>query len=91
MAKPTRYFDISCWYKGKKVEINWLLLSEDCLEVTREVKDKQQRLVMKCLLCSKYELEVRRFANNEQIPLASGICVDGKDTMLGCRPFITCI
>ena len=80
----------SCWYKGKKLDINWLLLSEDCLKVTREVRDKRQRPVVKCSLRSEYELEVRKFANNGRIPLASGICVDGKDK-LGCRPFIiTC-
>ena len=55
----------SCWYKSNKLDIDWLLLSEDCLKVTREVKDKCQRPVMKCLLCRKYELEVRRFANNQ--------------------------
>ena len=36
---------------------------------------------MKCSLCSKYKLEVRKFANNGQIPFARGICVDGKDRL----------
>ena len=36
---------------------------------------------MKCSLCSKYEMEVRKFANNGRIPLACGVCVDGKDRL----------
>ena len=54
---------------------------EDCLELAKEVKDNRQRPVMKCTLRSKYEMEVRKFANNGRIPLARGVRVDGKDRL----------
>ena len=41
------------WFKGKKLDMNWLLLSEQCLNFKIEVKDKWQRPVMSRLLCRK--------------------------------------
>ena len=54
---------------------------EDCLGLAKEVKDNRQRPVIKCLLCSKNEMEVRKFANNGRIPLPCGVRVDGKDRL----------
>ena len=71
----------SCFYKGKKLDMYWLVSSEDCLELAKEIKDNRQRPVIKCLLCNKYEMEVKRFANNGRIPLAWGVRVDGKDRL----------
>jgi hypothetical protein len=31
----------SCWCKGKKLDTNWLVSSEDCLELAKEVKDNR--------------------------------------------------
>ena len=59
--------------------MNWLLLSEQCLDLRREEKDKRQRLLMSCLLCRKYEGQVIKFTSNEQLPISAGIHVDGKD------------
>ena len=77
---------ISCtngWYKGKKLDLNWQLLAEPCLELRREAQKGQQRRrpVITCMLCSEYELEVKRFAVNGRIPIVRGIRVDGKDRL----------
>jgi len=69
------------WYKGKKLDLNWLIMSESCLEVRYERKDKRQRPIMKCLVCNQLEMHVRRFTVNGRIPVAQGIRVDGKDRL----------
>ena len=74
--------DVS-WYKGKKLDLTWLLLAESCLELGRKDQrgQKRRRPVVTCLLCSKYDLEVKRYATNGRIPVASGVWVDGKDRL----------
>ena len=61
------------WYKGKKLDLNWLIMSESCLEVRYERKDKRQRPIMKCLVCKQLEMHVKRFTVNGRIPVAQGI------------------
>ena len=51
------------------------------MEVKKELKDKKQRPVMTCLVCNKYEYEVRKLASNGRIPVAGGIRVDGKNRL----------
>ena len=36
---------------------------------------------MKCLVCSKYELQVRKVSPNNHLPIANGVRVDGKDRL----------
>ena len=81
LQATSKEIQTSCWYKGKKLDIDWLVLSEECLELTKEIKDNRHRPLIKCLLCSKYEMEVRRFASNARVPLACGVRVDGKDRL----------
>ena len=44
------------WYKGMKLDINWLLEAENCLVLKKELKDQRKRPIVTCLLCNKYEL-----------------------------------
>ena len=73
-----RKFKQAAGTKRKKLDIDWLVLSEECLELTKEIKDNRQRPLIKCLFCSKYEMEVRKLASNGRVPLACGVRVDGK-------------
>ena len=86
LQATSKEIQTSCWYKGKKLDIDWLVLSEECLELTKEIKDNRQRPLIKCLFCSKYEMEVRKLASNGRVPLACGVRVDGKDK--NCSEFI---
>ena len=74
--------DVS-WYTGNNVDLKWLLLAESCLEVGRKDQrgPNRQGPVVTCLLCTKYELEVKRYATNGRIPVGSGVRIDGKDRL----------
>ena len=70
------------WYKGNKLEINWLLLSNSCLEASkRTFKEDRARQYITCMLCQQYELEVKKFTVNGRLPIANGIRADGKDRL----------
>ena len=73
--------DDIAWYRGKKLSVSWLLLSESCLEVKTEMKDKKRRQLMTCSLCKEYENKVTQFSANGRLPMASGIRVDGKERL----------
>ena len=38
--------DETVWYRSKKLSVSWLLLSESCLEVKAEMKDKKRQQMM---------------------------------------------
>ena len=69
------------WYKGMKLDINWLLEAENCLVLKKELKDQRKRPIVTCLLCNKYELQARKLTTNRQLPIAYGVRVDGKDRL----------
>ena len=50
----------------------------DCLEMREGIKDRRNRLIVKCLVCSKYELQVRKMSANNHLPIEIGVRVDGK-------------
>ena len=45
--KCVKSLQINCkdgsWYKGKTLNLNWLLLAESCLELSRETKEVGKR------------------------------------------------
>ena len=64
------------------MEINWLLLSNSCLEASKGTfKEDRARLYITCMLCQQYELEVKKFTVNGRLPIANGIRADGKDRL----------
>ena len=70
------------WYKGNKLDLNWLLLSNSYLETSKKMmNDHRKRQVVTCKLCQKYESHVKRFTVNGQLPIASGMRADGKDRL----------
>ena len=50
------------WYNEMKLDVNWLLKAHDCLEMREEIKDNRNGPIVKCLVCSKYELQVRKMS-----------------------------
>ncbi len=68
------------WYKGMKLDIDWLLDAAKCLVLKKEIKDQRKRPTVTCLLCNKYELQVRKMTSNCQLPIAT-VRVDGKDRL----------
>jgi len=73
--------DDTVWYRSKKLSISWLLLSESCLEIKTEMKDKKRRQLMTCSVCKEYENKVIQFSANGRLPMASGIRVDGRERL----------
>ena len=73
--------DNTVWYRSKKLSVSWLLLSESCLEIETEMKDKKQQQLMTCSVCTEYENKVTQFSANGRLPMASGIRVDGKERL----------
>ena len=74
----------SMWYKGKKLDSSWLILSECCLKIHTEMKNKKRRQVMTCCvrnMCKKYEEQVVKFSVNGRLPMASGVRIDGKEKL----------
>lgn len=69
------------WYKGMKLDVDWLLDAAKCLVLKKEIKDQRKRPTVTCLLCNKYELQVRNMISNCQLPIANGVRVDGKDRL----------
>ncbi len=69
------------WYKGMKLDVDWLLDAAKCLMLKKEIKDQRKRPTVTCLLCNKYELQVRKMTSNCQLPIANGVRVDGKDRL----------
>ena len=66
----------SMWYKGKKLDSSWLILSKCCLKIHTEMKNKKRRQVMTCELCKKYEEQIVKFSVNGRLPVASGVRID---------------
>ena len=73
--------DDTVWYRSKKLSVSWLLLSESCLKIKTEMKDKKRRQLMTCSVCKEYENKVIQFSANGRLPMASGIRVDGKERL----------
>ena len=69
------------WYNEMKLDVNWLLKTHDCFEMRKEIKDHRNRPIVKCLVCSKYELQVRKMSANNHLSIANGVRVDGKDRL----------
>ena len=69
------------WYNEMKLDVKWLLKMHDCPEMRNEIKDHRNRPIVKCLVCSKYELQVRKMSANNHLPIANGVRVDGKDRL----------
>ncbi|CAB3977527.1 E3 SUMO- ligase KIAA1586-like isoform X2, partial [Paramuricea clavata] len=64
-----------------KLDVDWLLDAAKCLVLKKEIKDKRKRPTVTCLLCNKYEFQVRKMTSNCQLPIANGVRVDGKDRL----------
>ena len=64
-----------------KLDVNWLLKTHDCLEIRKEIKDHRNPPIVKCLVCSKYELQVSKMNANNHLPIENGMRVDGKDRL----------
>ena len=47
----------------------------------KEIKGQRNRPILKCIFCSKYELQVRKMSANNHLPIANGVRVDGKDRL----------
>ena len=43
--------------------------------------------MVKCLVCSEFEKEAKRYAGNNRVYLADGVRCDGKKTARYCRSF----
>ena len=71
----------SMWYKGKKLDSSWLILSGCCLKILTEMKNKKRRQVMTCELCKKYEVQVAKFSVNRRLLMASEVRIDGKEKL----------
>ena len=76
---PVLHVSSPDWYNEMKLDVNWVLKTHDCLEMSKEIKGHRNRPIVKCLVCSKYELQVRKMSANNHLPIANGMCVDGKD------------
>jgi len=50
--------DDTVWYRSKNLSISWLLLSESCLEIKTEMKDKKRQQLMTCSVFKEYENKV---------------------------------
>ena len=48
--------DETVWYRSKKLSVSWLLLSERCLEVKTERKDKKRWHLMICPIYKEYDI-----------------------------------
>ena len=64
-----------------KLDVSWLLKTNDCLEMRKEIKDQENRLILKCLVCSKYEFQVCKMSANSHLPITNGVRVEGKDRL----------
>lgn len=64
------------WYKGMKVDKEWLLkhYSEVLVLFSSKVGNRM-RTMMKCKLCETYEHEAKKHSSNGTVPLAHGILV----------------
>ena len=69
------------WYNEMKIDVNWLLKTQDCLKMRKEIKGQRNRPILKFLVCSKYELQVRKMSVSNHLPIANGMRVDGKDRL----------
>lgn len=73
---------VSSWYKGMKVDKNWLLNSHSCLSAFQDVVGKRSRPMVKCLTCQNYESEARKLSLNGTVPIAFGIPVHNSQGLL---------
>ena len=64
-----------------KLDVNWLLKTHDCLEMRKEIENHRNRTIVKFLVCSKYELQVRKMSANNHLSIANGVRVDVKDRL----------
>ncbi len=69
------------WYKGRKLSIAWLISSNEHLKLQKREKDNRVRPFINCALCNRFEKEVKKYTSNGQLPIASGIRVDGTDRL----------
>ena len=69
------------WYNEIKLDVNWLLETHDCLDMRKEIKGQRNRPILKCLVCSKHELQVRKMSVSNHFPIENGMRVDGKDRL----------
>ena len=70
------------WYKGKKLDLEWLLQSHQCLSISREKYINRKRTFVTCLICAAHEDDVKKYSNNGKVPLARGVRTDGKDRLM---------
>lgn len=62
------------WYKGFKLNVNWLIQTFDFLKKVKLGK----RSGIQCILCFNQISEAKKLSRNGQVPIADGIRCDGK-------------
>lgn len=66
------------WYKGSKLDVNWLLQSFCVLKKVKPGK----RSGLQCVLCFEQISNAKTFSRNGQVPIADGIRCDGKKELM---------
>jgi hypothetical protein len=74
--------EVEGWYKNNKIDLKWLLEAHNCLSASRDKFGDRTRPSVTCLVCATHEEHVKRFSSNGQVPLARGVCADGKDRLV---------
>ena len=70
------------FYKGKKVNLDWLLQAHHCLSFSKEKYGDRSRPSVNCSVCAAHKEEVKRFSSNGKVPLANGVRADGKERVM---------
>ncbi|KAF0759420.1 DUF4371 domain-containing protein, partial [Aphis craccivora] len=66
------------WYKGSKLDVNWLIQTFDFLKKVKLGK----RSGIQCILCFNQISEAKKLSRNGQVPIADGVRCDGKKELM---------
>jgi hypothetical protein len=80
IAEPCRSV-ASVWYKGEKLDINWLLKRHSCLKKYVKTSGKCNRPYISCTTCRAYEADAAKLSRNGIVPMAYGIQVESKQKL----------
>lgn len=66
---------ITEWYRGMKVNKNWLVENNPCLQIFVSKVGNRNRPMMKCIMCESHEHEARKYSANGSVPMAIGVAI----------------
>ncbi len=70
------------FYKGKRINLDWLLQAHHCLTASKEKYGDRLRPCVTCSVCAAHEEEIKRFSSNGKVRLAKGVRADGKECVM---------